>query len=525
MNILIVVDKNKSAIDRLAQSVARHANHHNIIVLPVHPKRPDLEVLQKLKSCMQWADIIDVHYWKSGDILAQTYPELFKLKPKILFHMNPYDADIRNWSEEYDLVVVGNTEIQNRVPYTHLVPYGIDLQKFKFQENYTEEKIVNMVVGRIEGKKGVLEVATACKELGYHLRLVGRVSKPDYMNEVLHAGGEYLTFLEDASEKELVEEYYKAAIHVCNSVDNFESGTLPILEAMLCGVPVLTRHVGHVPDLDNGENMIVRKGNQDDLEDLKTELKNLMENRDLRIKLREKGWNTARTRDERIMVRQICNLYNKLYLKEEKLVSIIIPTKDRQLDSLPDCLTHAADQSHKKIEIVIADSSENALPDKVVEKMRQKLNVPIKYIYFKNNGYSLAEARNRAVVEAEGDVLVFCDDRIAMGTEAVKEFLMHLHAPKVWVWGMKDSTMKGFIENFSAINRRDFISQGMFCERINVYGGMSQELRTRFERGGFGFSFVEKAKANSIKRSKGMSSRREDVIQAKYLVYKLHADI
>ncbi|MBU1759384.1 MAG: glycosyltransferase, partial [Bacteroidetes bacterium] len=54
-----------------------------------------------------------------------------------------------------------------------------------------------------------------------------------------------------------------------NSLFDFESGTLPILEAMACGVPVLTRNIGHVPDLFDGKNMVIREGEQNDVEDLK----------------------------------------------------------------------------------------------------------------------------------------------------------------------------------------------------------------------------------------------------------------
>ncbi len=268
MKIFIVIDKPGTAIDRLAQSVKKYSPHFEIEILAVHPKRPDAISLSRAVELMEWCDVIDVHYWKSGEVLRQNFKKQFDAKPKILFHFNPYDADNQEVNSAYDLVVVGNNEIHSQAPYAHLIPYGVDLDTFKFNEDYTEENVVNMTVARIEGKKGVREVAQVCNELGYKFKLVGRISKPGYMDEVRQVGGDNLEFFENVTDEKMLEIYRQSAIHVCNSVDGFESGTLPILESMIMGVPVLTRGVGHVPDLLNDKNMVVRTGEQDDVEDL-----------------------------------------------------------------------------------------------------------------------------------------------------------------------------------------------------------------------------------------------------------------
>ena len=470
-----------------------------------------------------WADIIDIHYWKSGEVLWTSFPAEMEKKPKILFHMNPYHADNKEVNDKYDITVVGNDEIHTRVPYAYKVPYGVDTEFFSYNEDYTEEKIVNMVVGRIEGKKGVKQVAEACRDLGYQFRLVGRVSNGEYMQDVLNAGGKNILFIENATENQLRDEYYKAAIHVCNSVDGFESGTLPILEAMASGVPVLTRAVGHVPDLDNGSNMIIRKGEQDDLEDLKKELKQLMENKDLRDKLREKAWDTARNRDIRRMSKRVVNLYKRLYEPDRKLISIIIPTKDNP-KSFVDCFVAAAKQDYKKFEIIVADSGDSPVK-KIVDEAAKSIDVPITYLHFPhNNNYTLAEARNRAIVEAEGELLVFCDDRLKMEPDAIKQFFTFAKNAS-WCWGVKDGVAKGFVENFSCIHREDLIKGGMFSERMQWYGGMTQELRQRFELGrGFEFILVDQAKATQIKRARSKKSKRKNIINAKWLVYKMYGE-
>jgi glycosyltransferase involved in cell wall biosynthesis len=520
MRILIIVDKQGTAIDRLAQSVRKHLPHHQIIIAPIHPKRNDVETIAEAQKLMMWADIIDIHYWKSGQVLRTTFPTEFNAKPKILFHFNPYDAESEE-NKYYDLVVVGNNEIHERVPSAHLIPYCIDLSFFKYNPDYTEEKRVMMSVNRIEGKKGVLEVAKACRELGYIFTLVGRVSKADYMMEVMKEGGDSIEFWENATDEILRDQYYKSAIHVCNSVDNYESGTLPILEAMACGTPVLTRNIGHVPDLYSGSNMVVRNGAQNDIEDLKKELQALMESRSLRVAMREKAWDTVKNRDDRRMALDVQKLYYKLYQPNAKLVSVIIPTKDRP-EAFAECLLGAVEQDYPKMEIVVADSGLVEVR-KIINEIKKHTEVPIKYIPFDSKGeYTLAEARNRAVIEADGEVLVFCDDRLKMKSTAVSAF-MSFYRPKSWLWGTKDGVQKGFVENFSCVGRADLIKAGMFLERMQWYGGMSQEIRERFEsKNAMDFMILQEAEANSIKRATSKTHRREDIIDAKFLVYKLY---
>ena len=208
-------------------------------------------------------------------------------------------------------------------------------------------------------------------------------------------------------------------------------------------------------------------------------------------------------------------------MPDRKMASVIIPTKDNP-KMFVESLVGAIKQDYKKFEIVVADSGD--IPVKrLVEEARKNTEVPIKYIHFPDNGnYTLAEARNRAVVEAQGDILVFCDDRLKMEKDAVKELTNYV-GNKTWVWGSKDGVVKGFVENFSAVHRKDLIVGGMFNERIQKYGGMTQEVRTRFEKEqGFSFILAEKAKANQIGRSKSKKSRRKDIIESKYTLFRMY---
>ena len=61
----------------------------------------------------------------------------------------------------------------------------------------------------------------------------------------------------------------------------------------------------------------------------------------------------------------------------------------------------------------------------------------------------------------------------------------------------------------------------MFCERIDVWGGMSQEIRSRINRQGFENRLVLGAKATQATKSRNKWKQKEDVMRAKTILYKM----
>ena len=314
MKILQITDVLTSAITRLCKQIIKHnKSEHEIKLVSFHPKKPDKHELENIKKLWNWADIVDVQYWKSGAKIAELFPELWNKKKKILTHYNPYNLLEQEW-KDYAAVVVVNNYQQSVLPAARLFPLSVDLDYYKFNRSkYTIEPVVNMSVNRMESKKGVIEVALACQQLNYRFLLVGRVSDAKYMNEVKSAGGKILTFKNSASDDEVRQAYYDSAIHVCNSKDLFESGTLPLLECMSCGTPVLTRLVGHVPDLNDGTNMHINDKPKEDVENIKKCLKEMMDDRDYRIKLRINAEKTVQGRSDKIRAEQYNLLYKEIF--------------------------------------------------------------------------------------------------------------------------------------------------------------------------------------------------------------------
>jgi glycosyltransferase involved in cell wall biosynthesis len=516
LKVLCVVDKERTALDRLAKGVAKYHDNIDYKVLAVHPKRPDPEQLAQFEEYAMDADIIDWQYFRTAEMLRAKYEWLADIK-QVLTHNNPYSIVESDWND-YDFVVANNLSIRNdlkKITSAELVyiPLAADTDFWTYNFDWQPNNNVLMVANRIEGKKGILPVAEACAALNLNFHPVGAISDMDYFHKIAATGA---TFHQEISDEDLKKLYYNSVLHVCNSVDGFESGTQPILEAMLCGTPVLTRPVGHVPDLSNGENMVIYNGDNEDVEALKDIIWTTLSDKKALEKMRDKAWNSAKTRN----FERRAFAYQKLYrtlMSEEVPVSVVVPVYDRP-ETAKLCLSAIAEQTYKNIEVIVVD--DKGTNEDMVATFADYVNFPVRYIYNAEEDYGLARARNKATIEATGEIMVYCDERMVMANNAVEEFVKNIK-PSYWLYGNK-GVKKEFVENFSAINRDDIIQFGMFCERIDEYGGMSQELRERMRFQGLLTEYVESAKATPTGKSSNRNRKRAEIIRMKNRLAKMY---
>jgi len=312
-------------------------------------------------------------------------------------------------------------------------------------------------------------------------------------------------------------------VYCANSDDGTESGTMPILEAMASGIPVVTRKIGLVRDCgENQKNMIIREGKYTDIEDLKNALTLVMENDDVANEMRERAWRTVRQYHPEIQSRRYNLVYHRL-MNQKPLVSVIMPTFNRK-DILIENMMHLQGQSYDNFELVVCDDGSNDGTEIVIDEMRKRFpDYPIKYINTGHKGYGLAKARNMGIIEAAGDILVFCDDRLRMHNEAINNFVKFLTSDtnkKLWAYGSKGH-YKAFVENFSAAWRDAIIKAGMFNERKDEYGGMTQEVTARYACQGFNFPFCPQALATPLKGTHSRSRHRQEIINSKIKLYKM----
>lgn len=511
LKIRSITDKKDTAIDRLAKGLIPYMDRVDYKVIDCHPKRPSPYQLKMIEDECKDADLIDAQYFRTIEFLRNRYDWIRK-KPTILTHHNPYSITESNWND-YDSVIANNETIQKELGKitespVEYIPNTVDTDFWTFNLDWSPSDKVLMVANRIEGKKGILEVAQACKKIGARFVLVGSISDPDYYHEVIRVGGVELH--QNIPDEDLRKLYYTSTVHVCNSVDNFESGTNPILEAMLCGTPVLTRNIGHVPELNNGENMVVRDGPKEDMEDIASQLKKMLSDKDKLKETREKAWGTAKNRSNE----RRAYLYQKLYrdvVFDQPSVSIVTPIADHP-EYTQETLKAIENQTYKNIELIVVNDGE---PQSV------EVNVPmVKVIENNQNDYGLARARNKGIIEATGDVMVFCDQRMVMEPDAVQQFVDNLQRGK-WIYGQKNGIRKEFIENFSCVYRDEVIRRGMFGERIDEYGGQSQYMRSMAKLNGMSLEYIEAAKANQIGKSSNRNRRRDEIIRSKNRLWRM----
>lgn len=511
LKVLAVCDKSGTAIDRLARGLSKYHTNLDYTVIAVHPKRPDN--LEEFQELAKKADLIDWQYFRTAEMLRERYPWL-KDKKQILVHYNPYSIKESNWNS-YDAVVACNQSIYDDLDQLtsaslEYIPLTIDTDFWTFKREWKPELRVIMVANRIESKKGILEVAQACKQTGLKMLLVGAVSDPEYIHAVIQTG--VVDFRPQVSDEDLREFYWTSLLHVCNSVDNFESGTLPILEAMLTGCPVLTREVGHVPELNNGENMFIHKGKPDDVEGLVKLLNKAVDDPESLKRIRERGWDTAKTRSNERRAYLYQKLYRQVMWPDSKPVSVVMPVYGEcNLDSANAVL----DQDYENLELILCNDDPRMRGVKPVSNDSRLIRV----IDEPSKGYGLAKQRNLGVIEATGEIIVFCDQRMVMDKNAVSEFVKNL-APKRWVYGNK-GFKKEWVENFSAVYRKDLINIGMFSERINEYGGMSQYMRSVAKINSFKLDYIETAKATPQGQSKNKYTKRPEIIRMKSKLWKM----
>lgn len=89
-------------------------------------------------------------------------------------------------------------------------------------------------------------------------------------------------------------------------------------------------------------------------------------------------------------------------------ISVIVSTYNRP-DALGACLRSLGRQTAKDFEIVVADDGSGPQTREAIGAWKPKLGVPLKHVWQEDQGFRLAEIRNRAIAASAGDYLVFLD--------------------------------------------------------------------------------------------------------------------
>lgn len=91
-----------------------------------------------------------------------------------------------------------------------------------------------------------------------------------------------------------------------------------------------------------------------------------------------------------------------------ELISVVVSTYNRP-DALDAVLRALARQDDRNFEAVVADDGSGPATRAVVDRHASHIGVPLAHVWHEDNGFRLAEIRNRAIGKCRGGVCIFLD--------------------------------------------------------------------------------------------------------------------
>ena len=170
--------------------------------------------------------------------------------PKLLTHHNHYALDKHNWREFGGVSIAtrwGFDKLRSMHDKVYHIPYGIDLERYSYIKDYKGDQNTVGYIGRVVPWKNLKLICDAANELEYGVVGSGYVEDSEYWASIDKRNLEYKGnigrySMSPSNVKDDV--YNKMDVFVAYSTGEKETGTLPLLEAMARGIPVLTTSQG-----------------------------------------------------------------------------------------------------------------------------------------------------------------------------------------------------------------------------------------------------------------------------------------
>lgn len=285
--------------------------------------------------------------WKSYDLLHLHLPfplgelALWLIRPKcrliITYHSDiirqRFISSALNWLHTWVLghaekIAVSNPNIIETSPLLKrfkakctVIPFGVDMKRFS-PDNSSKQSIeqirqrygkrIVLFVGRLVYYKGTEYLIRAMKDIDARLVIIGEgPMKRSLINEVNTQGLENkVTFLPCRTQDELVNFYRASSVFVLPSLYRSEAFGITIIEAMACGLPVISTELGtgtSYANMDGVTGFVVSPGNSDDLS---TPLKKLLSDPVMASNMGRAGYQRIKTA---FTIDTMLNKYKNLY--------------------------------------------------------------------------------------------------------------------------------------------------------------------------------------------------------------------
>jgi len=297
MKILEVADRPGWAVDRLSKPLSGiydnvdiayfNTKEHRYLDTGYSKKEGNVQYTDKLANKY---DVVHFHKVKSASLVVG------RMKPsirKIISVHNEHCFDEIDWSPFDDVICPTKyclEEMSKRHKKVHYVPYGIDLNKYYHQFKMPNPNAVGHV-GRIVEHKRFNTLADAMGSVKLQLIACGYVDDSRILKRI-NREVKYYKFMKLVTllpEVQMNNFYSFMNLYVCISEPHYETGPLPVLEAMACGIPVLSTEVGWAKDWCTHEKDIwfIKDDVAKDYERLGKTIKNIFDRLDVRVKLRD----------------------------------------------------------------------------------------------------------------------------------------------------------------------------------------------------------------------------------------------
>lgn len=258
IRILEVSDRLGWAISRLSRPLLEHYENIDIVYKNISEHRylasgydQKNNVSPYNKGQAEKYNIVHFHHPQS---CWQDAKELSSKVRKIATKHTERDLPEIDWNVFDDIIcptryVFSQMSGKNLNANLHYVPYGINLNFYKPKEMNLKSNCVGYVGRVVKWKRFDTALKEAVKAK-LKLQACGYVDdgltfKKEYKN---HRKGIDFDWVDFFPEKEMPDFYSRMSLFLCLSEPNIETGTLPILEAMACGIPVISTKIGWAKD-------------------------------------------------------------------------------------------------------------------------------------------------------------------------------------------------------------------------------------------------------------------------------------
>jgi len=190
-------------------------------------------------------DIIHNHF----DFLPLTYSKL--IKTPIITTIHGFSSDkiipvFKKYNDHTHYVSISNADRNPALQYLATVYNGINTDEFSFNE-FPEDYL--LFFGRIHHDKGTAEAIEIAKGANKKLIIAGIIQDENYFNEQVkpHLNDD-ITFIGHAG-PELRNKLMSNALALLHPINFNEPFGLSVVEAMMCGTPVIAFNRGSMPEL------------------------------------------------------------------------------------------------------------------------------------------------------------------------------------------------------------------------------------------------------------------------------------